>query len=253
MRRTGMLLAVLALMVAGMACAQDEGTPEATDADELSLAFADVEEAVEGNVATLTVDVTGLEIVAADGDTSGDTGHLHFFIDREPIDEGEVVPKEAGIVHSADNPTTLYGLSVGEHEVTVVAGDGAHERIGDAEDSVTIEVEGPSVDATAPATLDEGDDLEIELVSEGVEIVAADGDESGESGHYHVLVDPKSPPKAGELIPEPKEGEIYHSAEDSVTIEGLEEGEHTIFVVLGDGKHMAFDPAVMDKLTVTVS
>jgi hypothetical protein len=67
-----------------------------------------------------------------------------------------------------------------------------------------------------------------------------------------VLVDPKSPPKAGDVIGEAKEGEIYHSATDSVTVEGLDEGEHTIFVVLGNGKHAAFDPAVMDKLTVTV-
>jgi hypothetical protein len=38
----------------------------------------------------------------------------------------------------------------------------------------------------------------------------------------------------------------------SATVSGLEKGEHTIWVVLGDGTHKAFDPPVIDKLTVTV-
>lgn len=253
-KKLRMLVLAGLLALVGAACAQDEPALEGEpgDAEELSLSFADAPKSVEGNLAVLTVDVAGLEVVAPDGDDSGETGHLHFFIDKEPVEEGEVIPREAGIVHSAEVPTTLYGLSVGSHEITVVAGDGKHQRIGAAEDAITLEVEGPSVDATAPATLDEGDDLEIELEAEGVEIKAADGDASGDSGHFHVLVDPNTPPKAGDVVPEAEEGKIYHSAEDTVTVEGLAKGEHTIWIALGDGKHQAFDPAVMDKLTVTV-
>ena len=40
--------------------------------------------------------------------------------------------------------------------------------------------------------------------------------------------------------------------ESSTTITGLTAGEHIIWVVLGDGTHKAFDPPVMDKLTVVV-
>ncbi len=250
--KLAVIFAVLAFVALG--CAQDEDPPEASAAAELSLTIGDVSETVGGNVAEIPVELEGLELVAPDGDTSGDTGHLHAFIDKDPVDVGETIPREAGVVHSVDNPIMLYGLSVGEHEITVVAGDGTHTRIGEGiEDSVTIDVEGPSIDGTAPATLDEGEDLEVEITSEGVDVVAADGDDSGDSGHYHVLVDPEEPPAAGETIAAPKEGEIYHSAEDAVTVEGLETGEHTIWVVLGDGLHNAFDPAVMDKLTVTVS
>lgn len=252
MKMRSMVLVAL-LTVVGASCGEqrDEASPEPDDA-ELALSIGSVPDKVEGNVVSLPVDVEGLELVKADGDKSGDTGHLHVFIDKEPVGVGDAIPQEAGIVHSADNPVLLYGLAVGEHEITVVAGNGAHERLGEVSDSVTVEVEGPSVDATAPRTIEEGDDLEIGLEAEGVEIKAPDGDDSQESGHFHVLVDPATPPKAGDTIPAAKEGEIYHSPEDSVTIKGLAKGDHTLFVVVGDGNHKAFEPAVMDKLTVTV-
>ena len=255
MGRARALLLVVVLAFASLACAQQEEEPEATGApdEELSLEIGDVPESVDGNVVSLPVDVSGIEIKAADGDDSGESGHFHVFIDKDPVDAGEVVAKEAGIVHSAENPIKLYGLSVGEHELTVVVGDGIHKRIGDVEDSVTVDVKGPSVDATAPATLEDGEDLEISLESEGVEIVAADDERSDESGHYHILVDPKQPPEAGEVVPPAEANKVIHTPESSATVEGLEKGEHTIWVVLGDGKHYAFDPSVMDKLTVTVS
>jgi hypothetical protein len=245
---------VLVLAFAAIACGEQGDDPEAsTDAAELSLEIGDVPASVGGNVVTIPVELDGIELVKADGDTSGETGHLHAFIDKEPVDVGDVIPKEAGVVHSADNPVKLYGLAIGEHEITLVVGNGAHERIGESiEDSVTVEVEGPSVDATAPATIEEGDDLEVSIEADGVDIKAADGDDSGDSGHFHVLVDPETAPEAGAVVPEAEEGKIFHTAEESVTVEGLENGEHTIWVVLGDGTHTAFEPAVMDKLTVVV-
>ncbi|MGH7855945.1 MAG: DUF4399 domain-containing protein, partial [Candidatus Binatia bacterium] len=102
-------------------------------------------------------------------------------------------------------------------------------------------------------SIDEGETLTVELTSEGVEIRKADGDRSGESGHFHVLVDPDTPPKSGDVVPGAVENEIIHTTERTTEIAGLAKGEHTIWVVLGDGTHTAFDPPVMDKLTVTVS
>jgi hypothetical protein len=201
----------------------------------------------------MRANVQGIEIVGGDGDTSGESGHFHVFIDREPVDVGETIPVEAGIVHTAENPIALYGLSVGDHEATIVMGNGAHERFGEELlETVSFEIEGPSVDGTAPATIEEGDDVTVGLEAEGVEIVAADGERSDESGHFHVLVDPESPPEAGEVIPAPEENKVIHSAEDEVIVSGLDEGPHTLWVVLGDGQHYAFDPPVMDRLTVTV-
>lgn len=236
--------AAVALVAAG--CASD---------DTRTFTFGSVPASVTGNVATIPVELgEGLEIVKADGKTDDTRGHFHVFIDRDPVGVGDVIPKEAGIVHTTDNPIKLYGLSVGKHEVTVVIGDGTHTRFGEnLEQSTTIDVKGPSVDATAPATLKDGEDLKIELESEGVEIVKADGDRSGKTGHYHVLVDPATPPKAGEIVPAAVENNIVHTTEASTTIAGLAKGEHTIWVLLGDGTHTAFEPAVMDKLTVTVT
>ncbi|MGH9194710.1 MAG: DUF4399 domain-containing protein, partial [Acidimicrobiia bacterium] len=84
---------------------------------------------IKGNVVPLRVNAEGISIVKADGDTSGKTGHFHIFIDREPTEVGQVIPKEAGIVHSADNPVTLAGLTKGEHRLVAVLGDGAHTRL----------------------------------------------------------------------------------------------------------------------------
>jgi hypothetical protein len=252
-RRPWFAVLVLVLMLAGASCATNEDGGDATDAPDdgtPSLALGDVESSVEGNVVTLPVDVSGIEIVAADGDTSGDSGHFHVFVDRDPVDEGEAIPVERGVVHSAENPVKVWGLEPGSHDFTIVLGNGAHERIGDLEDTTTVEVEGPSVHATA--TVD-GEDVELELSADDVEIVAADGSSSTDSGHFHVLVDPASPPEAGKIVPEAEEGKIYHTAEDSLTIEGLAKGPHVIWVVLGNGLHRAFDPPVMDRLAVTIA
>ena len=100
-----------------------------------------VETKVEGDTAVLTMKVGGVTIVAPNGDTSGKSGHFHVFIDREPLKEGETIPKEDGIVHSADNPIRVPGLSPGEHELTVVLGDGNHTRIrGDLEAATTVTI-----------------------------------------------------------------------------------------------------------------
>ncbi len=241
--RGSVILFVVAVFASGCSQGSDQ-----------TLELADPPSTIEGNVVSMEATVEGIEIVKADGDTSGDSGHFHAFIDRQPVDVGEAIPKEPGIVHTADNPIKLYGLSVGEHSVTVVVGDGTHKRIGeDLEEQVTFEIEGPSVDGTVPTTIKEGDDVTVSLEAEGVEIVKADGERSKESGHFHVLVDPKESPEAGAVIPAPAENEVIHTTEGEVTISGLEKGEHTLWVVLGDGQHYAFDPPVMDKLTVTVS
>ena len=247
------IVMVASLALLGGACAQDDAPETEAEVEQVSLELGSVPDSVEGNVVSLPVEVEGIEIVAPDGDDSGDSGHFHVFIDRRPVEEGEIIPREAGVVHSADNPIQLYGLEPGEHEFTVVLGNGLHERILEpVSDSVTVDVEGPSVDGTAPATIEEGEDLTVELAAEGIEIVAADGDTSGDSGHFHVLVDPEEPPAAGEVIPEPEEGKVYHTTEDSVTVPDLASGDHVIWVVIGDGTHEALDPPVMDRIAVTV-
>ncbi len=205
---------------------------------------------VEGNVVSLDLESAGITIVKADGDTSGTTGHYHVFIDRDPVAPGAVIPAEAGIVHSADDPVVLTGLAVGTHRLSVILGDGTHSRLGEALAETTVDVKGPSIDASAPATATAGQPVEITVKVEGLNIVAADGDTSGATGHLHVFID-RDPTPAGQPIP--VEAGIIHTTATTITVPDLTPGAHTLWVVAGDGLHQPLNPRVADKVTVTVS
>ena len=259
-RRGLVLPVVLVMLLSAAACGDDDSPDEATNGATTTAATGPAVEitsptdgaSVKGNVVTLDLDVEDFEVVKADGDTSGKTGHFHVFIDKEPVAEGEAIPKGPGIVHTTDDPAALTGLTAGEHRIVVVLGDGAHQRVGGAQDEVTVTVEGPTVDASAPATLTAGSPLSVEAKVEGVSLVKADGDTSGKTGHLHVFVDKDPAQFKGQPIPT-GDPAIIHSASSPIEVTGLTAGEHVIWVVVGNGSHVALDPAVMDKLTVTVT
>ncbi len=204
---------------------------------------------VKGNTVSLDLAPVGVSIVKADGDTTGKSGHFHIFIDRDPVPAGQVIPKEPGIVHSAADPTLLTGLSPGSHTISVVLGDGVHTRIGNSVSTIKVTVEGPSVDASAPAKVAAGQAVSLKVTVTGVTLVKTDGAAAGTTGHLHVLVDRE--PVPGQPIP--KEAGIIHTIETTISVPGLTAGDHTIWVVLGDGTHVPYDPAVLDKVTVTVA
>lgn len=259
MRRTRYVALTLAALLAfaTAACGGDDAdtaadtTTTTDDGPTLSIAEPKDGAEIDGNVVTLKVDVAGIDIVKADGDTSGATGHLHVFVDKDPVAAGEPIEKAAGIIHSADNPVVVPGLSVGDHTLTVVLGDGAHVRLGDAEAQVKVTVNGPSLDASAPATLKSGEALSIDVAVAGFDLVKADGDATGATGHLHAFVD-VAPVKPGELIATGNPA-IIHSATSPIAVTGLTPGEHTIWVVAGDGTHTAFAKSVRDKVVVTVT
>jgi hypothetical protein len=203
-----------------------------------------------GNVVSLQMQ-TALSIVKADGDTSGKTGHFHVFIDKAPVKVGAPIPKEKGVVHSADNPIVVPGLTIGDHTLTVVLGDGVHNRITNAKATVHVHVDGPTVVATAPPTLASGAPQSIDVKDEGGTLVNADGDTSGKSGHLHAFVD-VAPVAPGDVIPSGNP-QIIHSATSPIVVTGLTPGEHTIWIVLGDGAHTAFKNSARDKVVVTVA
>ncbi len=206
---------------------------------------------IKGNVVTLNLAVGGIKVVKADGDVSGATGHFHVFVDKEPPAVGALIDKGPGIIHSADNPVLVPGLSKGDHTLTIVLGDGTHKRIDAKAVAVKIKIAGPSLKATAPTTLAAGAPLSIDVTVDGVRLTTADGDTSGATGHLHAFVD-KPPVLPGELIPT-GDPAIIHSATSPISVTGLAAGEHTIWIVLGDGAHAAFTDSVRDKVTVLVS
>lgn len=256
-RRTPACAFSVALAVTA-ACGGDSATNTASvtttaaaaaSATGLSLVAPIAGAVVKGNVVSLDPAAKGVSIVKADGDRSGRTGHYHVFIDRDPVAPGVVIPREAGIVHSTDDPIVLTGLSVGNHRLVVVYGDGTHTRIGTAVAETTVKVEGPSIDASAPATSPAAQPVVLTVKVEGLALVKADGDTSGATGHLHVFVD-RDPTPAGQPIP--VDAGIIHSAATTIEVPGLAPGEHTLWVVAGDGMHIPLAARVMDKLTVTV-
>ena len=79
-----------------------------------------------GEAVTIEAGVDGLRLTAADGDRSGQSGHLHFFVDRAPTPAGQPIPREDGIIHTTETKVSIPGLAPGVHTVWVVAGDGVH-------------------------------------------------------------------------------------------------------------------------------
>jgi len=250
--------ATAALLVALLvACGNDDpvATPEAapttaSDARSLSIVAPAAGTSVKGNVVSLDLQSTGLTIVKADGDTSGRSGHYHVFIDRDPLAPGAAIPVEAGVVHSADDPVVLSGLAVGTHRLTVVVGDGTHKRLGSTAAETTVTVEGPSIDASTPATSPAGQPVVLTVRVEGLTLVKADGNTSGTTGHLHVFMD-REPTPAGQAIP--VEAGIIHTAEAAIEVPDVAPGPHTLWVVAGDGTDAPIAPRVMDIVTVTVS
>lgn len=256
-----------ALVLAATACKQGTETKTETGQEKPGVSLKVIEPPednllVLGNVVDLGLKVSGIKIVAAKDDLgTGGTGHFHVFIDKDPVKEGEVISSgQPDIIHSADNPIKLTGLSVGQHKFTVVLGDKGHVRIGDIQATRTLKIEGPSLDASGPATAKSGEVVKINVTVQGVAIVPAAEDKSnkdGTAGHLHVFVN-KDPPEVrpGGLPPIPSgDPAIIHTASTSIDIppELLKVGENTIWVMLGWADHSPFEPPVLDKIIVTVS
>jgi hypothetical protein len=261
-RTRGPLVALVAtvLAVSAAACGDDKATnaQSATTATTTTAAAKVVQikspppgTEVQGNVVVLDLSAEGVTIRAADGDTSGTTGHFHVFVDRSPVAFGQTIPKEPGIIHTTDDPVTVAGLAPGKHKLAVVLGDGAHRSISYTPAETEVTVLGPAVEATAPASVPAGQPVTIELKATGVTIVGPDGDTSGKTGHFHLFVD-RPPVAPGALIPT-GDPAIIHTKETSVPLKDLAAGDHVVWIVVGDGAHRALDPPVRAKVMFSVA
>ncbi len=198
---------------------------------------------VKGNVVRLDVSSSGISIVPPDGDRSGRSGHYHVFVDRDIVPPGALIPVEAGIIHTTDDPIVIPGLALGPHRLTVVYGDGAHRRIGLSEAGTSFTVAGPSIDASTPPNSPAGQPVVITTTVTGQGLPA--------DGHLDVFVD-REPTPAGQ--PAPEEPGIVHApgVAPEIAVSDLAPGTHTLWVVASDAAHVPLDPPVMDRVTVVV-
>ncbi len=245
-RRARYLTIALAVVVVAAGCGSSGSSHGITLRINSPSNFA----AVAGNEVRLAMTASGVSIVKPDGDTSGATGHYHVFIDGDPPPAGATIPHADGIVHSEVNPVVVTGLTPGWHRLMVVVGNGAHQRIGDAAASVSVKITGPAVQASVPATVPSGQPAIVTVTAEGVVLEAANGDLSGATGHLHLFID-RAPTVSGQPIPK-GDPTIIHTDKTTVSVPDLAPGAHFIWVVLGNGNHVPFEPPVETKVTFTV-
>jgi hypothetical protein len=78
------------------------------------------------------------------------------------------------------------------------------------------------------------------------------GDDFGNSGHHHLLIDADDSMDPAEPIPQDKKHLHYGAGETEALVE-LPPGKHTLQLVLSDARHFNFDPPVVSKkITITV-
>ena len=80
------------------------------------------------------------------GTDEPNTGHHHLFVNRDIVEEGELIPTGEGIVHLSGGQSehTLENLTTGSYSVIAVLGDYEHVRLPDAKtDTVQFTVKSP--------------------------------------------------------------------------------------------------------------
>ncbi|MCW3475470.1 DUF4399 domain-containing protein [Limobrevibacterium gyesilva] len=72
------------------------------------------------------------------------------------------------------------------------------------------------------------------------------GDETPNTGHHHLLIDVDEPLDLNEPIPSDKKHLHFGAGQTEVRLD-LPPGPHTLQLVLGDAKHIPFDPPVVSR------
>ena len=78
------------------------------------------------------------------------------------------------------------------------------------------------------------------------------GDNFPNSGHHHLFIDVDEPLDPNEPIPQDKKHLHFGAGQTEALIE-LPPGKHTLQLVLGDGRHLPFNPPLVSKkITITI-
>ncbi len=95
--------------------------------------------------------------------------------------------------------------------------------------------------------------VKVVMGVQGIEIAPA-GTDKPDTGHHHVLIDTDVPTGEKALAPLPADDHIKHFGKGQTeTTLTLAPGKHTLQLVVGDGNHIPYDPALAsEKIVITV-
>jgi hypothetical protein len=114
-------------------------------------------------------------------------------------------------------------------------------------DSVSVRIVEP-----AEGAMVEGGSVLVTLEVSGVTLAPAGTMDPG-TGHHHLVVDGVLP-VGGLPIPAIPGLHVHMGqAQTEYELTGLEDGEHTVIAVMGDGSHIPLDPWVVDTIRFVVS
>lgn len=204
---------------------------------------------VGGNVATLRLSATGVSIVAANGDRSGNTGHFAIYVDGAPVAPGSAITPGAAVITTSSTQISVAGLVVGRHTFTAVLADGSERRLTSASATVQVTVDGPSVTAGIVGAVTAGKPFSLQLSTFGLTIANIPSDTSGRTAHYVVLIDGAMPKPGVILLPGPT---VIVTSGSRVPIPAFGHGSHDIWVVLVNGQGRTLTPLVAANVTLKV-
>jgi len=91
----------------------------------------------------------------------------------------------------------------------------------------------------------------VQFGIKGMELAPA-GTDIPNTGHHHLLIDVDKLPEMDKPIPADDHFKHFGKAQTQATLE-LPQGKHTLQLLLGDGKHVPHQHALMSKkITITV-
>ena len=95
--------------------------------------------------------------------------------------------------------------------------------------------------------------VKVVMGVKGIDIAPA-GTEKPKTGHHHILIDTAAPTGEKALAPLPADDNIKHFGKGQTeTTLTLAPGKHTLQLLVGDGNHIPYDPALAsEKITITV-
>ncbi len=229
-------------------------------------------DAITGPV-KVVMGVEGIEIAPA-GTEKPATGHHHILIDTDlpKGDEAQApLPANEHVKHFGKGQTEAeLTLAPGTHTLQLVAGDGNHIPYDPAlaSQKITITVKAAASGETGQAhwpadakvffvAPKDGDAItgpvKAVMGVQGIEIAPA-GTEKPNTGHHHILIDTDLPKGDEAQAPLPANEHVKHFGKGQTEAElTLAPGTHTLQLVVGDGNHIPYDPALASqKITITV-